>query len=108
MEHLHGIEALSVLLTLNVLMFVGKLLWKLIEKKSDATEKSQKESTIKMQKLSEDLANIEGRMDRLMNVISSYMETTINFATKLGAVEKQLEHFSEKLKGLESVIDGLR
>lgn len=111
MEHLKslgGLDALALAFTLNALVWIGKFLWKLFEKKNSAAEQNQKQTAEKVQQLSESLANIEGQIDRLMNVTSSYMETTIEFASKLGAVEKQFDHFSEKLRAFEKFMDDLR
>lgn len=100
----HGLETLGVLLVLNVLAMVGKFLFKLFDKKNDQAESRQKNITEKTQRLAEKMATLTGSMDHLQNVISSYMETTIGFASKLGAVEKQLINTAENLSEMERQI----
>lgn len=43
-------------------------------------------------------------MEHLQNVISSYMETTIGFASKLGSVEKQLMNAADNMIEIEGRI----
>lgn len=100
----HGIEALAILLVLNVLAMVGKFLVRLFDKKNDQTEKNHKSLTEKTQQLSEKMERLDGSMGHLQNVISSYMETTIDFASKVGAVEKQLMNTAENLIEMERKI----
>lgn len=107
----HGIEALGILLVLNVLSMVGKFLFKLFDKRNDQTDLKQKAISDKTQDLSVKMATMSGSMEHisntmvhLQNLISSYMETTIGFASKLGAVEKQLVNSVENLTELEKQI----
>ena len=95
-----AVQAFAIALALNVLVFVGKFLWKLNEKKESRSDKNQEALSLKTESLFVKMAHLEGRMEHLINVISSYMENTISFASKLGAVERQLDHFSEKFEEL--------
>lgn len=123
----HGTEALAALLALNVLMTVGRFLWKLFEKKTKETEivhkdlerkttEKDKEIEQKANDLYAKLARVEGQLDsiagpqlqRLMNTVGSYMETTINLSSKIGGVEKQMEIMIEMIEKFDLQIEELK
>lgn len=108
MEHLigseHGMQAVTgfcVLLAINVILTVGKYLIKLFEKKSDKNEQSIKDFHKKIETMNSQVAKTEGQLERMVSIISSYMETTIRFSEKIGSVEKQLTNVMEKMESVD-------
>jgi hypothetical protein len=64
----HGIKlagGLAILLCLNILLAVGKFLFKLFEKKSDKAEESLRGFQEKAEAAVKKMAHIEGRMEQL-------------------------------------------